>query len=268
MSYSVRHISKFLESWAPLELKLEYDNVGLLLGDPNAKISGIISCLDVTEEVVNECLRLDANLIVAHHPIIFRPLYKITDETRQGKLIRKIIRKDINIYASHTNLDSVEDGVSYQLAYKLGLENISILDGEDGSSTGLGAIGELPQSMSTDSFLAHVSQALSLDGLRYSGRAESIRTVAVCGGAGSSLQQAARDREAEAYITSDIKYHEFFEDSNPLLLIDVGHYESEIMIAETLSDRLQNEFPNVPCFTSKVNTNPMKLYIPTLNTQP
>jgi dinuclear metal center YbgI/SA1388 family protein len=268
MSFRVRHISKFLESWAPLELKLDYDNVGLLLGDPNAEVRGIISCLDVTEQVLDECLELNCNLIVAHHPIIFRPLSRITSETKQGELIRALIKNDINAYASHTNLDSVTEGVSFQLAYKIGLQNVQILEGDDVPNSGLGAIGDLPNPVDTDTFLRHVSESLNLDGIRYSGNTETISRVAVCGGAGSSLQREARQQNADAFVTSDIKYHEYFEEHDPLLLLDVGHYESEIMIVEALSERLHKEFPNVLCFTSKVNTNPMKLYLPTLNTQP
>ncbi len=128
MNIQVRHISTFLNQWAPPSTKLDYDNVGLLVGDPHQEVSKALTCLDVTLDVVDEAIASNCDLIVAHHPLIFKSIDRINPTNEQGKIIFKLIKNDIGLIAAHTNLDAALDGVSFVLAKELGLENLKFLD--------------------------------------------------------------------------------------------------------------------------------------------
>ncbi len=270
MRYTNRHILEFLEDWAPQSTKLEYDNVGLLVGDENQEVSRILACLDVTPEVVDEAIALKANLIVAHHPLIFRKLSRITPSDTTGSLLFRLIKNDINVAAAHTNLDAAPGGVSFVLADRLGLIDVHFLKtGEEppasgekqspgASQSGFGAIGRLPEPMGVQEFLDLVAERLGSRGVRYSGSPGLIRKAAVCGGAGSFLADEARLQGADAYVTADLKYHEFFTGSASFLLVDAGHYESEVPVVEALCDRLRDRFPELEVRNTEVNTNPVR----------
>lgn len=263
MRYTNRHILEFLEEWAPQSTKLEYDNVGLLVGNEDQEVSSILACLDVTPEVVDEAIALEADLIVAHHPLIFRKLSRITSSDATGSLIFRLIRNDINVIAAHTNLDAAPGGVSFVLASRLGLIDVHFLKTEDapvhprGRETGFGMIGMLPEPMELPDFLEMVSDRLENAGLRYAGSPAQIRKVAVCGGAGSFLADEALRQGADAYVTADLKYHEFFTASDTFLLVDAGHYETEVPVVKALCDRLRDRFPELEVHHTSVNTNPV-----------
>jgi dinuclear metal center YbgI/SA1388 family protein len=267
MNIKVYHISEFFENWAPFSTQAEYDNSGLLIGSPNTTVRGILTCLDVTSEVIDEAISTNCNLIVAHHPIIFRRISKINPDTSQGSLIYNLIRNEINVLAVHTNLDAAQNGVSFVLADKLQLQDVQILSFHDeAESRGYGCIGNLNTSMSQSQFLDFVCTQLGTESVRFAGSNDSIRKVAVCGGTGISLASDANKSGADAFVTADIKYHEYFDFPN-LLKVDAGHYETEVHIASHLHQLLSNQFKNLLVRTSQVITNPMRIHIsnPLLN---
>jgi dinuclear metal center YbgI/SA1388 family protein len=260
MSYQITHISDFFNSWAPFSTQAEYDNSGLLVGSLNNPITGILTTLDVTEEVVEEAINSQCNLIVAHHPLIFRKLSRINPDTTVGSILYKLIRNDISVLAVHTNLDAAQNGVSFALANQLQLQNQQFLSHHDETMThGYGVVGTLKSSMSSTDFLEYVCLQLDTTALRFSGSTSLISTVAVCGGSGISLASQAVRRQADAFITSDIKYHEYFEHPE-LLKIDAGHYETEIFVSAHISDQLKKQFSDLHVATSRVRTNPMNIH--------
>jgi len=261
MSIKVFHISEFFENWAPFSSQAEYDNSGLLIGSPKSDVTGILTSLDVTQEVVNEAIAQNCNLIVAHHPIIFKRISSINPDTDQGSLIYALIQNGINVLAVHTNLDAAQNGVSFVLAGKLNLQNVRILSFHDEErSRGYGCLGNLSSPVSQQDFLDLVCTHLGTDSVRFAGSSTTIHKVAVCGGTGISLASDASRSEADAFVTADIKYHEFFDFPN-LLKVDAGHYETEIHIAKHLQTELSKKFQDIPVKTSQVITNPMQVHI-------
>ena len=343
MNIQVRHISTFLDQWAPPETKLDYDNVGLLIGHPAQSVHRVLTCLDVTLDVVNEAIEKNCELIVAHHPLIFKGLKRINPTSEKGKIIYKLIQHEIAVIAAHTNLDAALDGVSFKLAKKLGLENLKFLSksypisrkielttsnadsetilkllnyysaeeaqvhsvkrrkGEQQTyeaiidkhnlpglekelkkngllehsnvqvmevasptdNAGMGVVGFYrDQGLEQDDFLRLIAQELDTEAIRFSGQADFVKKVAVCGGAGVSLAGKAIAEGAQALVTADIKYHDFFTDAENFLLVDAGHYESEVPIVETLQEELSGAFEELTILKTDVVTNPMNIFIP------
>lgn len=342
MATKIRQISTFLNQWAPPKIKMDYDNVGLLVGDPNAGINNVLTCLDVTNEIVDEAIENDCELIVAHHPLIFQKIGSINPTDEQGRIIYKLIKNDIGLLVAHTNLDAALDGVSFVLANMLGLDELRFLDKsydisrkirlitthkdsdavlkllnyhsaeeahyfevdsrEDGlkcfeaiidqhnlpvlkaaleqegmlkegsfqvidlasssQNFGMGVIGEYPEEgIGKNEFLHLVSKALNVKAIRYSGDVDRIKKVAVCGGAGVFLKKKAIQEGAQAFVTADVKYHDYFTEKDNFLLLDVGHYESEFPIAEAMKNELSEAFEEINVFVTKTITNPMQVYV-------
>ncbi len=341
MTVKVSHINNYIEAWAPSLTKLDYDNVGVLFGSPDHTVNKILLSLDLTPEVVDEAVQKGCDLILTHHPIIFRGIKSINPETLQGKSLYLAIQNDIALIAAHTNLDAAKGGVSYALAEMLGLRELAflsedyylrrqilariekiqatqlrnelqrkfglaplVLSGNDSGkkalievtadywqisevlttisrftgnrsydiqvlkterptpNIGMGVLGSLSGSgMEPDAFLDHIASKLNLKAFRYTGRPDLIQKVAVCGGAGVSMVPEARKKGAQALVTADVKYHDFFLDDSSFLLIDVGHYESEIPIVPVLQRRLQEAFPEVEVIPTSVRTNPMHVHL-------
>lgn len=342
MTTKIRHISTFLNQWAPPGTKMDYDNVGLLVGDPDSQVTKVLTCLDVTDKVVAEAIQNDCELIVAHHPLIFSKIGSINPTNEQGRIIYKLIKNDIGLLVAHTNLDAALDGVSFVLANILGLDDLSFLEknyciskkisfvssventnslvqllnyysAEDvhfysvesrennlhcfeasidkhllpalkkglkkegllkegalqvtdlvsaSKNFGMGVIGQYPdEGLGKNEFLHLVSQALNVKAVRFSGNVSRIKKVAVCGGAGVFLKQTAIKNGADAFITADIKYHDFFTEQDDFLLVDVGHYESEFPVAEALRKELSEAFENLTVSVTNVVTNPMQTYV-------
>ncbi len=349
MNIQVRHISTFLHQWAPPSTKLDYDNVGLLVGDPNQRISRILTCLDVTIDVVDEAIQNNCDLIVAHHPLIFKSIDRINPTNERGKIIFKLIKNDIALIAAHTNLDAALDGVSFVLGQQLQLENMKFLDNsynisrkivlttnhsdsnsvlkllnyysaekahyyrvqgkkEDqftyeaiidehhvsdlekelekngllhrgsfqvmdvaspSNNVGMGVVGFYrDKGLTQDEFLKLTADALGAEAMRFSGSVDRIKKVAVCGGAGVSLVRKAISEGAQAFVTADVKYHDYFTDTENFLLVDVGHYESEVPMVSALQQELTEAFEELEVFETEVNTNPMQVYIPDANNNP
>ena len=256
----VQDIISILEAIAPSHLQESYDNAGLIVGDPATEVTGILFCLDSTESVVEEALALGCNLVVAHHPIVFRGLKRFNGSSYVERTIMQAIRKNVAIYAIHTNLDNVyRQGVNAKIAEKLGLLDTRILLPKPGQTEiGAGMLGFLPEAMNETTFLQHVKSALHVSCVRHTAlRQKPVRTVAVCGGSGSFLLSEALRAGADAFVTADFKYHEFFDAEGRLVIADIGHYESEQFTIELLYEIIREKFPTFALHCTKVNTNPV-----------
>ncbi|PBQ30850.1 Nif3-like dinuclear metal center hexameric protein [Sphingobacteriaceae bacterium] len=362
----IEELLNVLEEFAPLAFQEEYDNCGLLTGNKKDLATGALLTLDCTEEIVDEAIQKKCNLIIAHHPIIFSGLKKLTGATYIERTIIKAIRNNIAIYACHTNLDNVKQGVNKKIADKLGLENINILAPKNallkkivtfvpashhepvsqalfnngagtignydscsfmlegtgtfrGNATskpfigkanalskekeirletifefhnqariisalkaahpyeevaydiynlnnehpivGSGMIGDLKDALDEEVFLNHVKTTFKVPTVKHTKKSgKKIKKVAICGGSGRFLLKNAINAGAEAYITSDFKYHEFFDADNKLLLVDTGHYESEQFTPEIFYEIIQKKFSTFAIHLSKINTNPINYF--------
>ena len=266
MTRTVHHIVQSLHEWAPPKTKMDYDNVGLLVGSSQQSVQNILVCLDVTEQIVDEAIAKNCDLIVAHHPLIFKKLAQIQPDKGHGSIIYKLIKHDIAVFASHTNLDAAYNGVSYQLAQTIGLQQVEFLDPyENQENAGMGAIGDLEAPCNKEQFLAHLADALQTESIRYSGSVDSLARIAVCGGAGVFLKEQAQRAGADAFVTADVKYHDYFNKTDNFLLVDVGHFESEYPIITEIKKYLLNFDPELNVLIADTYTNPMRVYNPHKN---
>ena len=269
-SVKIYQVVDALEHYAPLPLQEGYDNAGLQVGLTEAvEVSGALLCLDVTEAVVDEAIRKGCNLIVSHHPLIFRKLARISDENYVQRTMRKAIKNDITIVSMHTNMDAAKGGVNFKIAEKLGLRNLRFFGGEkeiDGVKGGEGVIGEITDETDTLHADGIAADDLVLM-LRERFQAECvqcnqllrrpIRKVALCGGAGSFLLDAAIAAGADAFITGEMHYHEFFGHEQEIQICVIGHYQSEQFTSEIFRSIITEKCPGVKCEISEINTNPI-----------
>jgi dinuclear metal center YbgI/SA1388 family protein len=333
----ISHVANVLEAWAPPSLAESYDNVGLIVGDPQAEATGVLINLDVTEALIDEALEKGINMIVTHHPIWFGPRKKLNGEDYVSRIIIKAIKNDIALYACHTNLDNVQSGVNEMIGRKLGAGNMRMLrtksdlllklvayghreimheltesvmqaggtdirvqyeSGEARLETilpayakgnvinalkkhhksgapvyhvvpvqgnmaevGSGMIGTLAEPMAKVDFMTMVKNTFDCGGIRYADSpVTSIQKVAWCGGAGSFLISAARRAGADAFITGDITYHKYFDNEDDILLMDIGHYESEQFTSELIYNYMSKTFVNFAVRLSTLKTNPVKYF--------
>ena len=360
---TLKDIAGFLENIAPLGLQESYDNAGLITGDVNSEIKSVLVTLDVTEKVVEEAIQKKAQLIVAHHPIIFAGLKKITGKNYIERTIIKAIKNDIAIYAAHTNLDSVEGGVNQKICEKLGLENNKILQPNGGQlkklvtfipvenadqvreavfnagagnignydscgfvteglgsfrgnensnpfvgkkgeihsekevrfetifpgylqgriidallkshpyeevaydiyplenkfdKIGMGMVGTLAKPISETLFLSQLKQTFNTGVIKHTAlKGKSVEKVAVCGGSGSFLLNAAIAAGADFFVSGDFKYHQFFDAEDKIVIADIGHFESEQFTKELFYELLTKKFPTFAIHLSEVVTNPV-----------
>ena len=253
----VRDIVKVMEGFAPLSIQEDWDNSGLCIGSPDDDVTSVLLGLDCTPELVDEAMECGADMIITHHPLIFSGLKKISPDNQTGAAVIKAVRAGISIYAAHTNADKVLAGVSGAMAARLGLENVRILD-EDGEGTGLGVVGDLPEPLTAEEAVKLVKEKFGLKMVRASRPVSGpVSRVAMCGGSGGSLIPAARKSGAQLYLTGDISYHNFFT-SDGFMLMDVGHYESEIEILDILFSLLRKNFPTFAVrITQNIYSNPI-----------
>jgi len=250
-----------LEAIAPLHLQESYDNAGLIVGHPDQVCTGILFALDSTEAVVKEAIRKGCNLIVAHHPIVFKGLKRINGTNYVERTIIKAIRNEMAIYAIHTNLDNVlYRGVNAKIAEKIGLINTRILLPKPGlPEVGAGLIGELREAVPEGYFLQLLKERFGCGGIRHTellGR--SVKRVAVCGGAGSFLVPEVLRAGADVFVSADFKYHEFFDADGKILIADIGHYESEQFTNELLFGIISEKYPTFALHLAETLTNPVR----------
>jgi len=363
----INQIILALESVAPLAYQEVYDNAGLLTGSAEMQCTGVLCTLDATEDIIKEAIQKRCNLVVAHHPILFKGITKINGKNYVEKVLILAIKNDIAIYAIHTNLDNIFGGVNSKIAQKLGLINSKILlptsknlvklitfapkeyantilealfeagagnignyseasftisgegtfkgsenanptIGEKGTRTtlneqrievilpsylqekvifalkkahlyeevaydliplnnenqlvGSGMIGELKEEMNENDFLEQIKAAFDLKVIKHTPLLrKKINKIAICGGAGSFLIPVAKAAKADFFISSDIKYHEFFEADNQFVIADIGHWESEQYTTDLLFALLTTKFPNFAVLKTAINTNPVSYFL-------
>ncbi len=251
-----------LEQYAPLPLQEGYDNAGLQVGLTEAvEVSGALLCLDVTEAVVDEAIQKGCNLIVSHHPLIFRKLARISDENYVQRTVRKAIKNDIAIVAMHTNMDAATGGVNFKIAEKLGLRNIRFLGGEKevaGVKGGEGIVGDLAEEMAADDWVLRLRERFDVECVQCNQLLRRpIKKVALCGGAGSFLLDSAIAAGADAFVTGEMHYHEFFGHEQEIQICVIGHYQSEQFTSEIFQRIIEEKCPGVSCLVSEINTNPI-----------
>lgn len=258
MNMTIKNVSDYLEEIAPLNQAEDFDNVGLLIGNETTEVKGVLVTLDTLEETVDEAIKKNCNLIVSFHPIIFSGLKKINGNSYVEKVVMKAIQNNIAIYATHTALDNSKIGVSAKMCEVLGLSNYSILLPKDDGATGMGMIGNLTKPMQEEDFLKFTKKTFKTNGIRYSNKTgKLVRKVAVLGGSGSFAITDAIQKKADVYISADFKYHDFFKAEDKILLIDVGHYESEQFTKNLLVDYLTKKFTSFAIILSEKSTNPI-----------
>ncbi len=265
MKTSAAEVIEFLESIAPLSLQEPYDNSGLLIGSPDMEVSGIIVCLDCTEEVLEEAIARGCNMVISHHPAIFNGLKKITGATATERLVANAIRNDLILYAIHTNLDNtLTHGVNERIARTIGLDIEGILRqkaNQPNPDIGAGIVGYFPNPVTEGQFLHLLRDLMKTPVIRHTSLINKpIQRVAVCGGSGSFLLEDARTSGVDALVTADFKYHQFFDAGGSLLVCDIGHYESEQFTIRLLQELLSGNFITFAAHCTEVNTNPVHYF--------
>ena len=251
---TVADILAFLETLAPASLKMEWDNVGLLCGSKSTEVTKILVALDPFEGVCREAADIGAQLIVTHHPLIFRAPNSITDETSIGRSIMFLCRHGISAVNAHTNLDVAPGGVNDVLAEKLGLQNTVTLE------DGLLRMGET-KAQDLPSFLASVKEKLGCQGLRYVDSGNPVKKVAVGGGSCAGEMMDALAAGCDTFVTSDIKYNQFWDAQDlGLNLIDAGHFYTENPIVPVLAEKISAAFPEIEVKISETHTDCMKFF--------
>ena len=274
---TIREIISTLEAFAPLELQEDFDNAGVQVAVNScpdaldAQLTGVLVCLDITEQVIDEAIAKNCNMVVSHHPLIFQPLKRVCGQTYQQRCVAKAILAGITLYSAHTNLDNARGGVNHIIASMLGLNNLQWLE-PGGSEGGSGVIGELPVPMTAMQLLLSLKTLFKVDALFNNCRGNSafaeqksvcgtiavekeIRKVALCGGAGAFLMGKAREMGADAFITGEIHYHDYF--GQDMLLVEMGHYQSEQYTQELLMKIILKSCAGARVIKTSLNTNPI-----------
>ena len=256
----IKQVLSALERFAPLPLQESWDNAGLQLGLTEAEVSGALLCLDVNEEIVDEAIRKGCNLIVSHHPLLFRGLKQICGQDYVQRCVIKAIKNDIVIVSMHTNMDNARDGVNWKMAERLGLVNSQFFAQKvvDGIEAGSGVVGELPEAMAAQGFVELVKRQFDVQcALCNELLQRPIRKVALCGGAGDFLLPDALREGADAFITGEMHYHQYFGYEQQIQICVIGHYQSEQYTSEIFRDIIQRECPGVRTEIAETSTNPI-----------
>lgn len=246
---TVQEIFELLNAKAPVAQKMDFDNVGLLVGHSDAPVSRVLVALDITDEVIGEAAELGAELIVSHHPLFF-DLKAVSDASWEGQKALALAERHMAAICMHTNLDAAQGGVNDALMETLGGMAAGILEPD----TGIGRVGELSEPMDFSAFLAHVKSALHGNGLRYHDGGRPVKQLAVCGGSGGSDLGLAAAAGCDTYVTADIKYHQFLEAKHlGLNLIDADHFCTENVVVPVLARWLGEAFPELEVRLSQVH---------------
>ena len=262
---TLEQATDFLGKLFPQDSAADWDSVGLVVGAPANAVNRILLTVDVTEATVQQAIDEDVTLIIAHHPLLLRGVTSIAETTNKGRLISKLLRHNISLYTAHTNADAAWPGVSDALAETIGLvvtPNVALE-----VQTGIGRIGELPTSMSVQDFAQQISSQLphSSSPVQIAGDVnKTIKTVAVCGGAGDSLLEDVAHLSVDAYVTSDLKHHVAgeFVATNDCVLINIAHWAGEWPWLNQLARQMQSEFGDkVKVIVSQIPTDPWTISV-------
>ena len=259
----IKEVLSALERFAPLPLQESWDNAGLQVGLTETEVSGALLCLDVNEKIVDEAIQKGCNLVVSHHPLLFRGLKTISDLTDVQRTVMKAVRKGVCVISMHTNMDNAKGGVNYKMAEKLGLRDVQFLAPKmvDGVESGSGVIGELPEAQASDDFVLAVKKAFGVEcAMCNELLRRPVRKVALCGGAGDFLLDDALKAGADAFITGEMHYHQYFGYEQQIQICVIGHYQSEQYTTEIFRDIIEKECPGVRTCIAETCTNPI-LYI-------
>lgn len=243
---TVKNIYDYINSIAPFDTQEEWDNAGFLIGEFRKEVKKAVLCLDVTKAVAEYAKDVEADLIISHHPVIFNGIKNV----KKGSAVYTCIENDIAVISAHTNFDLAESGINYNLAMRLGLNDIKQIDGS------FLAVGNLDYEMSIDDFAQFVSDTLDVSGLRYTDTEKPVKAIAVGGGACEEYIELAV-QNADCFVTGDIKYHAMLECAeNSYAVISAGHYETEHDSFIMLMDKLKALFADVE-FLSANQKNPV-----------
>ena len=242
-------VFEYLNELAPVSLKMDFDNVGLLVGDASENVAKCLIALDITDEVITEAVQLGAQLIVSHHPIIFGSVKSVTADDLVGRKIIALVRSNISAICMHTNLDIAEGGVNDVLIRALGAEPECALDAD-----GCGRVGTLPVEKDMESFLTECKAALRVKRLRYYSAGRPVYRLAVMGGSGGDCVDDAYAKGCDTYVTADIKYHQFLHAVElGINLIDADHFCTENPVMYSLRDKLSARFSETEFTVSAVH---------------
>jgi dinuclear metal center YbgI/SA1388 family protein len=259
-SVKVKEVLSALEQFAPLPLQESWDNAGLQVGLTEAEVSGALLCLDVTEAVVDEAVRKGCNMVVSHHPLLFRGLKTISDLTDVQRTVMKAIREGVCVVSMHTNMDNAQGGVNFKIAEKLGLEDAAFMSPKRVGDVecGSGVIGTLPEPMAADDFVLKVKRTFGVEcAMTNELLRRKVNRVAICGGAGDFLLDEAVGLGADAFITGEMHYHQYFGYEQRIQICVIGHYQSEQFTAEVFRDVIHAKCAGVRTEIVETCTNPI-----------
>ena len=255
----VKQVLQCMEQAAPYELAESWDNVGLLVGDSEAPVEGVLCALDITEAVIEEAAERGCNLIVAHHPVIFTSISRVTADTVTGRILISMIRKGISGICMHTNMDCAPAGVNDLLAASLGLTDVQNMEAGEGGN--LGRVGNLPRTMTLEEFAKHVKLSLGAGGVRVADGGKPVRRVAVGGGACGKLMDFAVRKGADTFVIGDCSYDLMMKAHDiGLNLLDAGHFPTENPVARGFRDLIAAQFPNLMVEVSDVHCDCISFY--------
>ena len=254
---TVKDILDFIESIAPRSLAMEWDNVGLLCGQADKDVKKVLVALDPFTSVCEEAVKMGADLLLTHHPLIFQPLTAVTDNSTVGRAVMTLIKNNIAAINAHTNLDCADGGVNDTLAETLQLTNIQKVPADP---DGLLRQGEV-KTQELDAFLDRVEHALGCNGLRYVSGGKKVQKVAVGGGACGSELQEVIDAGCDTFVTADVKYNQFCDAKElGINLIDAGHFATENPVVAVLARKLQAQFHDLEVKISETHRDCVKYY--------
>ena len=256
----IKQVLSALEQFAPLPLQESWDNAGLQVGLTEAEVSGALLCLDVNERIVDEAIAKGCNLIVSHHPLLFRGLKQISGANDVQRTVIKAIKHDIVVVSMHTNMDNAMNGVNWKIAEHLGLKETAFFASKNVEEIecGSGVIGQLPEAMAADDFILLVKKQFDVDcAMCNEVLRRPISKVAICGGAGDFLLDDAVSQGADAFITGEMHYHQYFGYEQRIQICVIGHYQSEQFTSEIFRDIIQRECPGVRTEMAETCTNPI-----------
>ncbi|MEW9097242.1 MAG: Nif3-like dinuclear metal center hexameric protein [Clostridiaceae bacterium] len=261
MSLKVKDLMDIMEDYAPLKYKEDFDNVGLMVGDPEDEVKSILVALDCTLDVIEEAKEKGCNFILTHHPLLFIKPKNITTKTLQGKKIIELIKNDINLYSSHTNLDSTIDGLNDLIVKLLGYDHWKVMEDKNPhevgeNKVGLGRIVDLNTPLTLEELCNKVKETFSISTLKYSGKESTvIKKLALINGSGNDFLYKAKGMGADCIITGDTTYH-YASDlaEEGICVIDIGHFESEWPTMKIVGNWLQNKI-NFNGYTNKVHVS-------------
>ncbi len=259
---TVGEITQVLEAFAPLDIQESWDNSGLLIGSPEDEVHGVLVGFDCTPELIEEAVEKGCDLVVTHHPLIFKGIRRINGKDPVGAAVMKAVQKGVAVYAAHTTADKVIGGVSGAMARRLELKDLTFLEpGPEGF--GLGCVGNWETPKTAPEALSFVKERFHLPLIRHSAPVkEPIRRVALLGGSGGGEIGLALQAGAQLYITADVSYHNFFTPEG-FMVMDIGHFESEVEIVDIFLAEIRKKFPTFASYKSNRlgGSNPVHYFV-------